>query len=798
MMAFGTFAQMFEKATGNAPYPYQVRMATAAGMPSLVSVPTGLGKTDAALMGWAWRRRFASDETRRETPRRLVYCLPMRVLVEQTRDCAVRRLRNLGVYAENAPADHPADKIAVRVLMGGDVERDWDRWPDRDQILIGTQDMLLSRALNRGYALSRFRWPVQFGLLNSDCLWVMDEVQLMGNGLATTAQLQAFRRKLGTVGSARSMWMSATMGPAWLGTVDFDLEADAPGTLALDNDDRSVLEVKKRLNAHKSVAQVPESVAGDAPGEAKLVLEQHVPVTLTLVVVNTVKRAVALHQAIAKHRKDAEVLLLHSRFRAPDRKVLLDTLFSPVPAAGRIVVSTQVVEAGVDISARTLLTDLAPWSSLVQRFGRCNRDGKISDAAILWFDVGKATAPYTAEEIAAARQRIVSLTDAAPAKLPPVDSDMPYTHVVRRKDVVELFDTTPDLAGADVDVSRFIRESDEHDVQVFWRDILQGEEPQPEEPGPSRKELCRVPVGDFRAWLSVKGSGRIAWRWDHLAERWGKADAVFPGLVLMLRAADGGYSAEGGWSDKQRDKVAVIDQPKPTRLESNRDDPLASTSTWRALADHTNDVVAEVERITAALGPIVAEWARPIAVSARWHDLGKAHDVFQRAVPDGAPHPDALWAKALGTFRRYGRPHFRHELASALAVLTLGDRFPGTDRDLVAFLVAAHHGKVRLSIRSLPGEIQPHAGRRFARGIHDGDALPEVDLGGGVSAPGVTLSLEPMELGLCEAAPFTGQPSWAERMIRLRDDVGPFRLAYLESLLRAADCRASRDAEGRA
>lgn len=793
-MRFGTFAEMFEKATGHAPYPYQVRMATAAEIPSLVSVPTGLGKTAAAIAGWAWRRRFAGDETRHQTPRRLVYCLPMRVLVEQTRDCAVRWLRNLDVYAENAPAEHPADKIGVHVLMGGDVERDWDRWPDRDQILIGTQDMLLSRALNRGYALSRFRWPVQFGLLNSDCLWVMDEVQLMGNGLATTAQLQAFRRKLGTVGAARSMWMSATMRPAWLSTVDFDLEADAPGTLAIEDDDRSVLEVEQRLTAHKSVAQVPESVAGDAAKEAKLVLKQHVPHTLTLVVVNTVKRAVALHQAIAKRPKDAEVLLLHSRFRAPDRKRLLDTLFSPVPAAGRIVVSTQVVEAGVDISAQTLFTDLAPWSSLVQRFGRCNREGKISDAAILWFDVGKATAPYTAEEIAAARQRIVSLTDAAPAKLPPVDSDMRYTHVVRRKDVVELFDTTPDLAGADVDVSRFIRESDEHDVQVFWRDIPQGEEPQPEEPGPSREELCRVPIGDFRDWLSGKGSGRTAWRWDHLAERWLKVDSVFPGLVLMLRAADGGYSSERGWAGDKRDAVAPISAAERTASERVSADPRAA-SPWRSLADHTNDVVAEVERLRAALGPILAEWARAVEMAARWHDVGKAHPQFQGAVGP-APRP-GVWGKA-PSLARYRRRGFRHELASALAVLTLGDRFPETDRDLVAYLVAAHHGKVRLSIRSLPGEMGPGAGRRFARGIHDGDALPEVDLGGGVSAPTVMLSLEPMELGLCEEAPFTGQPSWAERMIRLRDDVGSFRLAYLESLLRAADCRASRNAEERA
>ena len=41
--------------------------------------------------------------------------------------------------------------------------------PKRPAILIGTQDMLLSRALNRGYGMSRYRWPMHFGLLNNDC-----------------------------------------------------------------------------------------------------------------------------------------------------------------------------------------------------------------------------------------------------------------------------------------------------------------------------------------------------------------------------------------------------------------------------------------------------------------------------------------------------------------------------------------------------------------------------------------------------------------------------------------------------
>jgi len=77
------FAEWFKRATGHDPYPFQVRFACGEQLPELVHVPTGLGKTAMAVLGWLWRRQFQPDETKRKsTPRRLVYCLPMRVLVE--------------------------------------------------------------------------------------------------------------------------------------------------------------------------------------------------------------------------------------------------------------------------------------------------------------------------------------------------------------------------------------------------------------------------------------------------------------------------------------------------------------------------------------------------------------------------------------------------------------------------------------------------------------------------------------------------------------------------------------------
>ena len=141
------FSKWFKEATGNEPYPYQTRFACEPILPELVDVPTGFGKTAMAVLGWLWRRRFAEETVRKTTPRRLVYCLPMRVLAEQTVQNVQAWLRKLGVEGKAGE-----DRVSVHLLMGGaeDVRKaTWADYPEEDAILIGTQDMLLSRALMR-------------------------------------------------------------------------------------------------------------------------------------------------------------------------------------------------------------------------------------------------------------------------------------------------------------------------------------------------------------------------------------------------------------------------------------------------------------------------------------------------------------------------------------------------------------------------------------------------------------------------------------------------------------------------
>lgn len=844
-MTITDFTNFFEKATGQTPFSFQRQFAE--DTHSLVAVPTGLGKTAMAVVGWLWRRNGGDASLREQTPRRLVYCMPMRVLVEQTRESAQKWITNLG-SASLLPATPPE----VHVLMGGEDAAEWDLHPERDAILIGTQDMLLSRALNRGYAAGRARWPMQFGLLHTDCLWVFDEIQLMGSGLATTAQLEAFRRMLPAESvdpaqnehGCRSVWMSATMRPEWLGTVDFDRflsagpsltfdfakEANAPG---LDPKAKQVLD--ERWNAAKPVERAAN--AADQPAAlAREIAERHAKCRgLTLVVVNTVRRACELFGQLGaqfastpggskkktKHREEApasaspapRLVLLHSRFRPKDREAKVKELLDAPPPEGTICISTQVVEAGVDVSATTLYTELAPWASLVQRFGRCNRFGKQNDTArVFWIDVpDDEAAPYGSDDLAKARRELEAIAKMPEPKrnvglrwLPDVPLEHEHTHVIRRKDLIDLFDTTPDLAGNDIDIDRYVRETDETDVRVFWRDWERSngrEPPSSDEPAAQRNELCPAPIGEFKDFLKKRGKSSV-YRWRFLDKTWEPLTEgmVAPGQVYIVHAEAGGYSPDCGWDPASTTAVTIPDAPGVGVAEppdATEDERWSRIGVWQRIDGHTDDVCRELERILDGVGDSqggVPE-ADELRVAARWHDWGKAHAVFQAALPAGVPPEPAHWAKANGSWKRYGRRHFRHELASALAVLRPDVPLPGgVDRNLVAYLIAAHHGKVRLSIRSLPTEQRAPDGKRFARGVWDGDELPATPLGGGVEARAVTLSLEPMELGLCEGKPldlFKDQPSWVERMICLRDALGPFRLAYLEAILRAADMRAS-------
>ncbi|GIW75953.1 MAG: hypothetical protein KatS3mg104_1016 [Phycisphaerae bacterium] len=859
---FGTLTE------GMTPHDWQVELAKDPSCRNrIIRIPTGLGKTFGVLCAWAYHRLCRGDD---RWPRRLVWCLPMRVLVEQTAHVA----------RELAGQIPEQQRPIVHIAMGGEDSGEWFLHPEKPAVIIGTQDMLLSRALNRGYASARARWPMEFGLHNQDALWVMDEVQLMDVGLATSAQLQAFRDQDSKkhLRPCFTWWMSATLQPDWLKSVDTEPYHQAwvqnPCEVPADQRTGGLWNIVKQATT--------DTILPDKHSElAKRILEEHAKLSdgefgkITLVVCNTVERARQTFEALQKQNPLADLRLVHSRFRPVEREKWRDEFLNKDAChsgVDRIIVATQVVEAGVDISAGCLVTELAPWPSLVQRFGRCARYG--GSGSVLVIDRRKNTedaAPYRSEELESAWDTIQQLRDVGIKALEAHEASLdanrrqrlyPYNpaHLLLRKEFDELFDTTPDLTGADLDISRFIRSGEERDLQVFWLEI-EADKP-PVDYKPHRRELCAIPFLKARDWLCEKDKSKLrngnrAWIWDWLDGEWKTAtrEAMLPGRVVCVASDCGGYRPDRGfdaeWSESVppvADAELAVDAVTQALEEADdqQDGEQLSFNPWKTISCHTKEVADEAKTIAAAVG-LDESLQKLLELAALWHDWGKSHPAFQGSIRgndfeprlnryDLAKAPDRCWPKR---FRyRYlddseTRPAFRHELASALGLFALLELYAPThgallgpwvevlgklghtvpnvqvsspphplierllkctaeEFDLVAYLVASHHGKVRVGLHAAPKDqdYRDNDGQGLPiRGIREGDRLPSVALvPGEPPIPEVTLTLSPAAVGLsCR----TGV-SWRERCIGLMERHGPAALAFLEAILRAADVRASR------
>ncbi len=828
MMRFSNFTECFRWATrtegapdGCDPYRYQVRLADE-GFPDALRAPTGSGKT-AVVLAYVWRLLFHPDASvRAATPRRLVVLLPSRTLVEQYEETVRGWLDRLGLL----------DAVGVHVFMGGrDIrssQQDWRMNLHRPSIVIGTVDMGVSRGLARGYGTFRASYPIDFALIGNGTLMVVDEVQLAPQATATLRQFAAFQRELGTAEPSRLMIMSATIDERVLDTVDNPW--GGAGVLEIDESSESP-ELLRRMSAERTIREFP---LVDKPKEfAAQIVERHQPGTLTLVVVNTVDAAVDAYREVGKLAPEEPRLLIHSQFRGVERKAQLEKLRG-IARDGGIVVATQAIEAGVDIDARTLITEAAPWASVVQRAGRCNRAARypVGEAVVHWREPAKGH-PYDSEQVACAVEALrradgMSLTSAQLHRLgddiPPEDLEL---RILRRCDFRQLFDTTPDLTGNDLDISCYIRPDKDLDVQLAWipnGSIAQGklatEIPgQPLRCGVSmsraKKLLNRKDIKDIRERRDQR-----AWTFSIQDDRWipVRADQLRPQQLILVEAGLGGYNIEHGFdpAEKQtvQDHVAAHDLRDATTPESvtSSQDAGARGNGWVTLHQHLADTREQAEALAKVLRPAGIDDAHlhAAAVAGVLHDLGKAHRDWAQALLDAntdtpPDDPEQLYAKSPGTaplrvlrqLKTSGqetvhpepRSGFRHELISVFMLRTDAGRQLLIDlgvepelHPLVLYLIAAHHGHIRITAHD--PRYDGVDGLSFL-GCVDKEPINAVTL------PGIELPESVVDLGIFRSGP----DSWTTNALALLERLGPFRLAYLETLVRMADWRASANLE---
>jgi CRISPR-associated endonuclease/helicase Cas3 len=732
------YEDFFELANGFQPYPYQYlfHQRDRSQMIHTLIAPTGLGKTECFTVDWLW----GICHDRASTPSRLVISLPMRTLTHQTFDRVSKILKKLDLDGA----------VSCHKLVGGTgevMDRSWCNHVDRPSIIIGTQDQILSRQLFKGYATSRWEWPIHAALLNNDVRIVVDETQLQGVGYQTSILLQKFATKSGHFGRRELVLCSATLDPTLLEEHDLDYQSIALG----DGDRAAGSAAAQKINFPKRLHRLNIPNQGYVELVAQTIVSEHIPDTLSLCIVNKVDDAIQLMARLAG--SGISIKLLHSRFRGYER----DQLSNGLASFRGIVISTQVIEAGIDLDARKLFTMPCPWASFVQRCGRAGRNGTYDECDVYLLDVqGLDPLPYEQHELGDFWRCFELLLDVKIVTL--LGIDPPRQSIkgdfLKLGFLEGLFDSHPKPNNSGEDVSGFIRGETDQTLSIMWR----GFEGEPEQDWRYRQEeLCRITTKKFYKFCS-----NPVWVWHDGEESWILSDKPVANQIVLLPQSIGGYDGKLGFTGNNSDLPPIL----PVQVMGKSKHKLYGKTDFMTLKQHSIDARSELLHIAKMLKHLdLGEFWDLVADCAQWHDLGKAHSQFQNAINNRTE----IWAKA-PSMSRYQRRGFRHELASAIGACINGKSF------LFVYIVAAHHGKVRVHLDNFYW-LKDEKG---LRGLIEGDRVPACFLGDDDTDQVDEFAIELPDVG-----------DWKCAVDNEIDRLGVFKLSYLEMLVRIADRRAS-------
>jgi CRISPR-associated endonuclease/helicase Cas3 len=340
------FTETFVDLTnGSVPYEYQQRMAdhlvdTEADV--LLTAPTGCGKTWATLAPFLYARA-----TGRPFADRVLYALPLRALANALKAEVQRAVARLGL------------DVRVTIQTG---EHSEDETFEGD-IVFTTIDQLLSSYLHLPLSLPRRLGNLNAGVFPG-ALLVFDEAHLLEPARALGTLLHLMESHAGLT---RFVVATATLSAPARGI----LREAHPGLVEEGVRPEEASKIPVLAHKRRSWTKV------ESPLDADSIRERHRGGG-TLVVVNSVGRAQEIGAELTSRPPGgAAVRVLHSRFypqhRAAREKAMMQELGPGAGGCNVIIVATQVVEAGLDMSADVLLTELAPANALIQRAGRCAR-----------------------------------------------------------------------------------------------------------------------------------------------------------------------------------------------------------------------------------------------------------------------------------------------------------------------------------------------------------------------------------------------------------------------------------------
>lgn len=353
-----------------------------------LTVPTGGGKTRSA-MGFALKHALKHDL------RRVIVAVPFTTITEQT----ARTYRS--IFAPDANED--AAPVVLEHHSGANDEHDddegefhesqeWSRLAAENweaPIIVTTTVQLFESLFAKGTSRCRKLHRLARSVI------ILDEAQALPSHL-----LQPILSVLTELCAHyhTSVVISTATQPA------FD---SIPGFAELDAQEivpapKRYFTILKRVNYEWQI---------DTPTDWPTVAQTMNQERQALTVVNTKKHALELFDALGEGALHLSTLLCG----AHRRRTVAEVRRRLKGGAECRLVSTQVIEAGVDLDFPMVMRAIGPLSSIVQAAGRCNREGKLGAGRVIIFRPEENTMPpgayYTAAKITNVLQRLGDLDE---------------------------------------------------------------------------------------------------------------------------------------------------------------------------------------------------------------------------------------------------------------------------------------------------------------------------------------------------------------------------------------------------
>lgn len=331
-----------------------------------LTAPTGSGKTLILLS-------LASEIIKSKGAKRIIYGLPFLSITEQVEAEVLKILKGYEHFVQridskstNARFDdiqkeldeNPSEK-ALHELMAIEYQESTFGYPFIITTFVRIFDTLLGNKNHELMKLPNF----------SNCVFLLDEIQSLPPRLY--GFFVAYLDKFCKLSDSFVIISTATQPALKLpdnnkDAKNFFMDYEQPyKLLSLSHYENPVF---NRYNV-----EVQDSII-DIEQLGRQVLQEEKSV---LVILNTIQDTIDLYNFITENMGDQNVLLLNTHFTPRDRSLKIYLAKRNLREGNKVIlISTQLIEAGVDIDFPVLYRDFATISSIVQSAGRCNRNGK--------------------------------------------------------------------------------------------------------------------------------------------------------------------------------------------------------------------------------------------------------------------------------------------------------------------------------------------------------------------------------------------------------------------------------------